>query len=210
MDELDLLKKDWKRNENAYNQVTEKEIYVMLHKKSSSIVKWILIISILEVLLWTVVSSWSSTDEYLIASGHEDLVRYFTIFNFVNYGVILVFIYLFYRNYIRISTTASTKILMDDIIRTRKTVNYYVWYNLSMIVLSLIVGFIIAFLCNPDAEELRKGIAQDNAALAIIIGLLALCIVIFSGLAWLFYRLIYGILLRKLLANYKELKKIDL
>lgn len=210
MDELDLLKKDWKRNENAYNQVTEKEIYNMLHKKSSSIVKWILIISILEVLLWTAVSFWSSTDEYLIAGGYEEFIKYFQIFNFVNYGVILIFIYLFYRNYIRISATASTKRLMDDIIRTRKTVNYYVWYNLVMIVLSFVVGFILAFLCNPEAEELRRRVSHDNGALFKIVLLLALCIIVFSGLAWLFYRLIYGILLRKLLANYKELRKIDL
>lgn len=205
-----MLKKDWKRNENAFSQVTEKEIYTMLHKKSSSIVKWILIISILEVLLWTAVSFWSSTDEYMIAAGYEEFIRYFQIFNFVNYGVVLVFIYLFYRNYIRISTTASTKRLMDDIIRTRKTVNYYVWYNLVMIVLSFVVGFVVAFLCNPDAEELRRRVSQDNTALLKIVVLLLLCIGIFSTLAWLFYRLIYGILLRKLLANYKELRKIDL
>ena len=50
MDELEILKKDWKKNENAFDQVTEKEIYGMLHKRSSSIVKWILITSILEFL----------------------------------------------------------------------------------------------------------------------------------------------------------------
>jgi hypothetical protein len=41
------------------------------------------------------------------------------------------FIYLFYKNYIRISTIASTKQLMKDILKTRKTVQYYVWYNLG-------------------------------------------------------------------------------
>lgn len=210
MDELDLLKKDWKRNENSFNQVTETEIYKMLHKKSSSIVKWILIISILEVLLWTAVSVFSGTDDYLIAAGREEWITYFQLFNFLNYGVILVFIYLFYKNYVRISTTASTKRLMDDIIRTRKTVNFYVWYNLTMIVLSFIVGFIIAFLCNPDADQLRQRLSEDNGAFAVIIVLIVLFIVIFAALAWLFYRLVYGILLRKLLANYKELKKIDL
>ena len=54
MDELDILKKDWKKNENSYTQITEKEIYGMLHKKSSSIVKWILVISILEIAFWSV------------------------------------------------------------------------------------------------------------------------------------------------------------
>ena len=51
MKELDLLKKDWQKSDNSFEQVSEIEIYKMIHKKSSSIVKWILIISILEVLL---------------------------------------------------------------------------------------------------------------------------------------------------------------
>jgi hypothetical protein len=33
---------------------------------------------------------------------------------------------------------------------------------------------------------------------------------VFFGAFWLFYRVLYGILLRRLYANYKELKKIDL
>jgi hypothetical protein len=51
MKELDLLKKDWKKR--SFEQISELELYKMIHKKSSSIVKWILIISILEVLVWT-------------------------------------------------------------------------------------------------------------------------------------------------------------
>ena len=46
MDELELLKKDWKNNNAQFKQVSENEIYGMLHKSSSSIVKWIFIISI--------------------------------------------------------------------------------------------------------------------------------------------------------------------
>jgi hypothetical protein len=47
MDELELLKKDWKKQEGSFQQIGEKEIYGMLHKRSSSIVKWIVIISVL-------------------------------------------------------------------------------------------------------------------------------------------------------------------
>ena len=50
MDELEILKKDWKKQESSFQQIGEKEIYGMLHKRSSSIVKWILIISVLEFL----------------------------------------------------------------------------------------------------------------------------------------------------------------
>jgi len=209
MDELDLLKKDWKRNENSFNQVSDKEIYSMIHKKSSSIVKWILIISILEVLLWTALGMLPLSDEY-VEQNYPLFAQVSNLFTYFNYTVILFFIYLFYRNYVAISTTASTKKLMDDIIRTRKTVKYYVWYNLTMIVLMFITGLIMAFICNPHVDEFRAQIQNDNASLAILLLLLLLIVAVFAFLFWLFYRLLYGILLKRLLSNYKELKKIDL
>jgi hypothetical protein len=209
MEELDLLKKDWKRNENSFSQVTEKEIYTMLHKKSSSIVRWILIISILEVCFWTALNFLPGTDEYLLKAGYADFITYEQLFNTLNYAVVIVFIYLFYRNYIRISATASTKQLMKDIIRTRNTVNYYVWYNVIMIIVIFIFGLVIGFICNPDREMLRQKVSHDNVALVKVLALLVICVGICAVLAWLFYKLVYGTLLRKLLSNYKELKKID-
>ena len=64
MKELDLLKKDWQKNEASFEQVTEKDIYKMIHKKSSSIVKWILILSVLELILWSVLSIGVKIDDY--------------------------------------------------------------------------------------------------------------------------------------------------
>lgn len=210
MKELDLLKKDWQKSDNSFEQVTEIEIYKMIHKKSSSIVKWILIISILEVLLWTFISVFFNSDDYLKKINHVELISYFEIMTYFNYAVILIFIYLFYKNYHLISTTTTTKNLMHDILKTRKTVQYYVWYNLAMLIFSLIVGFIIAFNYNPEIETLRNQIANNNKVMAITIGILFLTTILIFGLFWLFYRVLYGILLRRLYANYKELKKIDL
>ena len=210
MKELDLLKKDWQKSDNSFEQVTEIEIYKMIHKKSSSIVKWILIISILEVLLWTCLSVCFDSDGYLKKMNHSELIGYFEVLNYFNYAVILIFIYLFYKNYITISTTASTRQLMSDILKTRKTVQYYVWYNLAMLVVSLIIGFIIAFVYNPEMSVLKDKIATNGKVMAITIGFLTLTTLLFLGAFWLFYRVVYGILLRRLYANYKELKKIDL
>ncbi len=212
MEELDLLKKYWKKSENTFEQVSEVEIYKMLHKKSSSIVKWILIISILEVLLWTAISVCFNTDEYFKKIHIEDIIIYFEIFNYFNYAVILTFIYLFYKNYIKISTTVSIKQLMKDILTTRKTVNLYVWYNLSMITLSVFIGYAIAFCYNPQMLLLKEKMAHEknNYTMVIIFMLLFLATIILVGLFWLFYKLLYGILLKKLHTNYKELKKIDL
>ena len=210
MKELDLLKKDWQKSGNSFDQVSETEIYTMIHKKSSSIVKWILIISILEVLLWTCLSFCFDSDDYLINLNHPELIQYFEIFTYFNYGVILFFIYLFYKNYITISTTTSTKQLMSDILKTRKTVKYYVWYNLGMLVFGLFVGYIIAFAYNPEMDAFKQQINSSVKIMAITIGVLSFFSIALFGLLWLFYRLLYGTLLRRLYANYKELKKIDL
>lgn len=209
MKELDLLKKDWQKND-AFEQVSEVDIYKMLHAKSSSVVKWILIISILEILLWSTISLFFNTDDYLNNTVHEKLDIYFEALSIFNYAVVLVFIYLFYKNYVSITTTVSIKQLMRDILKTRKTVQCYVWYNLGMIAFSMLLGFYIAFTFNPEVMLLRDKIASDGKFMAITIGILILTIGVFLGIFWLFYKLLYGILLRKLLANYKELKKIEL
>jgi hypothetical protein len=72
MKELDLLKKI-EESDNSFNQISETEIYKMIHKKSSSIVKWILI---KQVLLWTCLSFCFDSDGYL-----KDRTRNY---NFVN------------------------------------------------------------------------------------------------------------------------------
>ena len=212
MEELDLLKKAWQKDSYSYEQVSEMEIYKMLHKKSSSIVKWILIISIIEVLFWAVISIYFKVDEYLKNLNAENLSMYFQVLNVVNYVVILWFIYNFYKNYIKISTIASTNQLMHDILKTRKTVKYYVWYNLLMSLLSMIAAFVMEFEFNPRMQIVKNQIANENnyQTLFVTVGIILLSIIVFIGLVWLFYRLLYGILLRKLYINYKELKKIDL
>ena len=209
MKELDLLKKDWQKND-AFEQVSEVDIYKMLHTKSSSIVKWIFIISILEILLWTLISLIFNTDDYLKKIKHEELEVYFEILTYFNYAVILVFIYLFYKNYVAISTTVSTKQLMKDILKTRKTVQCYVWYNLGMVGFSMMLGFFMAFTYNPEVVALMDKIDNNTKIMVITIGIFVFIIAAFLGIFWLFYRLLYGILLRRLYANYKELKKIDL
>ena len=210
MKELDLLKKNWQKSENSFEQISEKELYKMLHHKSSSIVKLILIISVIEVLFWTFISVCFNGDEYFKKLHHDEVLVYLKALTYFNYAVVLVFIYLFYKNYKMISTTASTKQLMKDILKTRKTVHCYVYYNLIMIVLSLIAGFYMAFAFNPEVSLLRDKIASDPKAMVIVVGLLTLVTLVFFGVFWLFYRLLYGTLLRKLYANYNELKKIDL
>ena len=200
MDDLDLLKKSWQKLDN-FNQVSEQDIYGMLHKKSSSIVKWLLIISVLEFLLWTVFSLIYDTSEVL---KNNDEVFYFDLLEYFGYCVILLFMFLLYKNYKKISTTGTTKQLMADILKTKKIVNYYVFYNLIMIVLAFIICFGYVFFINPYNVILKEKFLNNPKLLfGFIIGLFLVLAVILTAF-WLFYKLLYGILLKKLYSNYEE------
>ena len=195
MEELDLLKKAWQSDNQSFEQVSEKEIYKMIHKNSSSSVKWILIISVLEFLLWVTISIAFNTDEYIKSMHVENFMIYLKILNYINYAVILWFLYSFYTNYIKISTTTSTKKLMQDILRTRKTVQNYVWYNLGMMFVSMILGFIMAFYCSPKLELIKDKIAHDEnyGTIIKIVCLLSFFTIIFLYLFLLFYKLLYDL-----------------
>lgn len=211
MKELDLLKKDWKKNENSFQQVSEKDIYKMIHKNSSSVVKWIMIIGIAEFLFWILVNLISNSDEYFKKLDAGNVLFYMKIFSYVNFAIILFFIYLFYKNFRIISTTDSTKVLMKNILKTRKTVNTYVWYNLIIVFLSFVTGILLAYFCNPEIAPMRDKIEHGGTALAVaFIGGSLFVLAILTTIVWLFYKLLYGFLMRKLYKNYEELKKIDL
>ena len=206
MDDLDLLKKDWQKPD-AFNQVSEQDIYGMIHKNSASIVKWLLIISVLEFVFWTILNVVFESDVYFKDSGQKHLID---MLEYFSYGIILFFIYLLFRNYKKITTTVTTKQLMVDILKTKKIVQYYVWYNLITIVLAIVVGVGYVFLLNPENEILKQKFLNNTQLLFGFSILMIGIIVIFTGVFWLFYKLLYGILLKKLYANYEELKKIDL
>lgn len=216
MEELDLLKKAWKKDTQSFHQVTETEIYKMIHKRSSSIVKWILIISILEFIFWNIISIFFLSDNYFKRTYGKDIFEYVieinTVYNIISYTVVVIFIYLFYKNYRSISTTSSTKQLMSDILKTRKTVIYYVWFNIIFFVIGTFTIFYVQLNYDSKFAVLMEKIHGVNGGWVLLktIGL-ALCVVLPVALAiWLFYKLIYGILLGKLNKNYKELQKIDL
>ena len=56
MDELDILKNDWNKDNSNYKKLSAQDIYPMLHKKSSSIAKTLFYISIAELIFWIIVS----------------------------------------------------------------------------------------------------------------------------------------------------------
>lgn len=217
MEELDLLKKDWKKNENSFEQVSEVDIYKMLHKKSSSIVKWIFYISLIELLLGIVINIVLSFTKY--DSQSIDLYKKWGVYEFyivitvLLYAVVLYFIYKFYLNYKKICVVDNTKHLLTTILNTRKVVKHYVIFNLTSFAVFFVSIFSLVFYHIYIDTMLKKGIEHPEISFKVIaISLLIIIIItsVFTFLFWLFYKVLYGILLKRLFRNYNELKKIDL
>ncbi len=213
MDELEILKRDWKKNENSFNQVTEKEIVGMLQKRSSSIVKWIFIVSVCEFLFWTLIGVVSTDESYFKKLEMLHLNNVITILSIIGYLIVFYFIYKFYTNYKKINATDSVKKLMQNILNTRKTVKYYIWYNLAMIFISFILVFVFSLIYDPVLLKMTKSITKDMNEYTFYF-IISFVFIIFTlviiVMFWLFYKLLYGILLKHLHKNYEELKKLEL
>ncbi len=211
MDKLDKLKENWQSEEHELPKVSFDKIYKMLLKNSSSIVKWIFVISIIELLFWISLYFILPEDNINMMKelGLERVMYYCEIFHFFIFGI---FIILFYKNYKSIKVTDSTNVLMQNILNTRKTVRYFVYYNVGMTIAFSVA--IDTYLYN-NSEKLyevmdfaKQGIPKEGFANIFIISQIIVGFVIIALLI-LFYWLVYGILLKKLKGNYRELKKIN-
>jgi MFS family permease len=127
-----------------------------------------------------------------------------TVLGFV---VIAVFVYLLYSSYKSISTTDNVRRLMKRILRTRKVIKYYVLYNLIMIFISVPLSLYFEFEQNPVFHDEVEH--MNNTQMMILLGVTIVVTAILVGLIWLFYRLLYGILLKRLNRNYEELKRFE-
>ena len=213
MDELELLKKGWKNEDTSrFPKLSYNEICGMILKKSSSIVKWIFIISILEFMFWTLISFVLKDAEYNKRFDSYHAENIMIPFIVLGYIILAYFFYKFFTNYRTISATDNAKKLMETILKTRKTVKQYVAFNLIYMALSVFVVLGIQF--NKD-EEMKSLIEQASAngelfrfyAVTSLIAIAAVLVII--GVILGFYYLIYGILLKRLNNNYKELKRLE-
>lgn len=212
MDELELLKKDWQKKDKDFPKLTYNEIYKMILKKSSSIVKWIFIISILEFIFWVGISFLLKYTGYADDMLDIESSTAFIVMSVISYIILAYFFYRFYMNYKTINATDNATTLMENILKTRRTVKQYVGFNLIAIVVS--VGVLLPYFMEQDPEA-QTIIEQATAngelfkfyAAIILVTLLMLAVAI--GILLLFYWLIYGILLKRLNKNYRELKKLE-
>ena len=212
MDELELLKRDWQKKEEHLPKLSYEEIYNMIWKKSSSIVKWIFYISIIEFVFWAAINLLNYSEESRELERTWHIRNWSIALTVVNYAVLIFFIYRFYLNYKQITVTDSSRKLMKSILKVKRTVTQYVWFNIGIFLASLILLLYGSLTFGEEGEQIMEAAARaGNETLfwLMLIGLCVLIIGIILVLIWLFYRLLYGILLNRLRGNYRELKKLE-
>jgi len=210
--DLANYKKVWKNQPEEKNKISALEIYKMTQSKSNSIVKWIFIIGLLEFVFWFAINYLCTKNGTLEPYEKLKLISFIENFNYFHYVVVVLFLILFYRNFSLISTVDDTKTLMKNILLVRKTVKWYVYYNLINVAIFSIILNILIFN-TPDGINILSGIDNESfnqehmMSVFIIAQIVVIAIMIL--ILWLFYYLLYGILLKKLNKNYKELTKLN-
>lgn len=213
-DELELLKRDWQRREESLPRLSYDQIHKMIWKKSSSLVKWIFYISIIEFLaphLLYLLPSFRDGMSYELARtlGISTQLIGLTV---IQYSVALYFIFLFYKRYREISVLDTTGNLMHRILQTRKAVLHYVLFSLVMILLVFAIFIEGIFFSNNLIDTLNLTAPENtdpSRIKGVVMVIMAVAGIIFTAVIGGIYYLVYGLIARKLVDNYKTLEKLE-
>lgn len=201
-----LLKKMWKNLNFSNINIKQPQLFNIIHLHSNSIVKKILIISILEFSISLLITYLSSklkyTAELLAIEKHSILV-------FLDILYYLTFIYFFVQfiiNFKKIDSRSNLQHLLKTIITTRKSIYYFILSSLISLNLNTIIFFGIYLNTNNQlllkTNESNSNLLLYNIAYCCI---LMLFLVIISFLIWHMYKIINLKLLKKQKLIFKEL-----
>jgi len=217
--DIDNFKETWQQQgiEPKYNNA---EILQMLNRKSRNYVKYILWISIAEFLFILGVSGY-----YYLNYGNEDnslihilekmnvavtpeIVRNLDAFYFImkifSIAITLFFVVKFYLNYKKIRVESNLKNFIVQIIGFKKTVNLFILVNILFLVITTLILAYFVFRAISS-----QNIEMDHSTFTGFVVGLIVSLVFSVVLIWLYYRLVYGIIMRRLSRNLQQLKEIE-
>lgn len=216
--DLDSFKKTW-QEQPVQNKYDNDEILQMLNKKSRNYVKYIFWISVIEFVLFTAFglfyilqnkqsNTFLTSLQKLGVQQNEQLQDIFdNIYLAIKAFTLLItgyFVVKFYQNYHKIKVEEDLKEFISRIIKFKKTVNAFILINILIVVVftSALTIFGIYAIQNQNT------MLADSSIIAFIVSFIistVLCVV----LIWAYYRLVYGILIKRLDKNLTQLKEID-
>lgn len=214
--EFEDLKALWK-NQPQEEIYDKDQIFKMIHRKSINSVQWLFIISIIEFAIGIGMSIWSMFSSSMLYPDETlenvDAETFQKFEGYSHYGIIgsIIFILITYYFYRKVSSQLSVSELIKSIINFRRAVMIFIfcWLFFTILILTPILleyGMNTYTAINnakpiPDADAEYTAKVVGWTVVAITLGV----ILLFSAL---YYGIIYGIFLRRLGRNLKELKKI--
>ena len=216
--DIDSFKKSW-QNQTIADGYNQEDIEKMLNKKSRNYVKYILWISIAEFFVFgminfiTLFSSNFHTDFTSILNRlqikNQSQVEFSLdrIYNWMKVASLVItgiFVIIFYINYKRINVEANLKKFITHIIAFKRTVNLFIISNI--VLLLLVIGCFTTFIIYT--MRLQK-IHIDNPTFWGLISGVTFSLLICIILILLYYKIAYGIILKRLSKNLNQLEAID-
>lgn len=215
---IDNLKKNW-QEQDVKPKYDNNEILKMLNRKSRNYVKYIFWISIFEFLLFLGITVYYLFDgghpnSFInlltrlgiketpqIQAGYEHLDFFMKILSLF---ITAFFMIRFYINYKKINIEENLKQLIIRIINFKRTVNIFILTNLALLVVfTLTLAFFIFNTLSQQNIHLN-----DKTLTGFVFGFV-ITLMISIILAWLYYRIVYGIILKKLNKNLHQLKEVE-
>ena len=95
--DLAQYKKVWKGQPKEANEVSTLEIYKMTQSKSTSIVKWIFIVGLLEFTFFLVLNLILLEPNYNEIFGNVNVTQFINFSYYFNYLVVALFLIIFYK-----------------------------------------------------------------------------------------------------------------
>lgn len=216
--DLDDFKKSWQEHTvtEVYNT---SEIEAMLNKNSRNYVKYIFWISLAEFIffaalnVYTVFSNENNQSFFnmlkkLGLSITRDIEMNFghLYFSLKIFSLLITagFVLLFYKNYKKIKVECNLKNLILQIIKFKKTVNAFILTN---IILLIIFTFILTFF-TIYTLKIQNVHLENPTLIGFYVGIIV-SLSLGILLVLIYYRLVYGIIMRRLSKNLEQLKRIE-
>lgn len=216
--DLDSFKKTW-QEQPFQEKYDYNEILQMLNKKSRNYVKYIFWISVFEFLFFTLIGLFyiiqgkesNSFINILTKLGvqrtselENTFDNIYLVLKVLSLTITAYFVFKFYQNYKVIKIEENLKKFILQIITFKKTVNAFILINIALLItFTSIFTIFVFYILNTQNVEIT------NSTLIGFVAGIIISTVFTVIMVWLYYRVVYGIIIKKLDKNLIQLKAID-
>lgn len=195
-----LFKKHWKEEKNSKLNFELYDLSKLLNLRSKSIIKRILVISIIE-FCFSIISIIILNQKNI---GHDDTLIIFL--NYLYYFILIYYFIKFWINFKRINLNLNLKKLFELILQTKKHVYEYVSLNIILFNLNVIVLF-FQYYKRDNVKIISDKYFGESLFFSQIFAYTLIIILssIISFIIWTIYRMFYLRMVDRLCQNLKEL-----